>query len=155
MQHALHKGPLSRASFTGASVLELGSGAGLAGFAAAMLGGHVALTDVADVLPLLHDNVALNFSTAAWNAAVTLRGQFGSVVVRELDWTQPQQLAQFQERYDYIIGTDCVYHEALLLDLLRVVLHCSSSRTKGTLSLPVLRFSPEMAISFVPFVQVS
>jgi hypothetical protein len=51
--------------------------------------------------------------------------------VRELDWTKPSQLQQYAQLYDYIVGTDCVYHEALVLDLLRVVLHCCSLKTHG------------------------
>lgn len=145
MQHALHKGPFSRARMAGARVLELGSGAGLAGFAAAMLGAKTTLTDVADVLPLLRENLNLNFESAAWAAAVALRTQFGGAAVAELDWTRPQQLASFPEPYDCVVGTDCVYHEALLLDFLRVVLHCSSLKTKGTLLLLRLKLKFESA----------
>jgi predicted nicotinamide N-methyase len=133
MQHALHKGPFSRALLAGRSMLELGSGAGLAGISAAMHGCHVTLTDVAAVLALLRENVSLNFSSKTWANSVTLREQFGSLAVRELDWTKPEQLEGFGREYDYIVGTDCVYHEHLILDLLRVVLHCSCQRTRGVI----------------------
>lgn len=52
---------MSRRSLSGKRTLELGSGMGLAGMAAAMLGAHVVLTDVGDVLPLLARNVQSNF----------------------------------------------------------------------------------------------
>jgi Lysine methyltransferase len=95
-----------------------------------MLGCATTLTDVADVLSLLRANVAANFSTAAWARAVALRERFSSIDVRELDWTKPEQLAGFGQ-FDYIIGKDCVYHEALAVDLLRVVLHCCGAKTYG------------------------
>lgn len=41
----------------GRQVLELGSGTGIAGIAAALLGAHVVLTDRAGTLPLLQSNV--------------------------------------------------------------------------------------------------
>jgi len=129
-QGALRKGSVSKAALTGAAVLELGSGAGLGGIAAAMLGARVTLTDVADVLPLLRENVAGNFQTAMWAEHVALREQFGSLTVRELDWTKPEQLDGYGT-FDCIIATDCVYHETLALDLLRVVLHCTGAKTQG------------------------
>lgn len=132
-QGALRKGATSKAALTGATVLELGSGAGLAGMAAALLGAHVALTDVADVLPLLRSNVSANFRTAEWAEHVALREQFGSLCVRELDWTKPEQLSGY-DVVDCIIATDCVYHEALAMDLLRVMLHCTGGKTQGACS---------------------
>jgi hypothetical protein len=98
--------------------------------AAAMMGAHVALTDVADVLPLLHENVASNFTTSSWSQHVALRAQFGSIEVCELNWTQPEQLVNFLP-VDFILAADCVYHETLLQDLLRVILHCSNTETSS------------------------
>jgi len=53
----------------GKTCLELGSGMGLSGIAAAMLGCSATLTDVADVLPLLRLNAASNFDNDAWASA--------------------------------------------------------------------------------------
>jgi len=39
---------------------------------------------------------------------VHLKDAFGSLEVRELDWTKPEQLEGFARHYDYVIGTDCV-----------------------------------------------
>lgn len=61
--------------------LELGSGPGLAGMAAALLGWNTTLTDVADVLPLLRENVQLNFSGREWLDSISLRERFGGVQV--------------------------------------------------------------------------
>lgn len=61
--------------------LELGSGPGLAGMAAALLGWHTTLTDVSDVIPLLRKNVQLNFSGREWLDSISLRERFGGAVV--------------------------------------------------------------------------
>lgn len=55
---------------SGKRAIDLGSGMGLAGLAFALLGGHVLLSDVAAVLPLLTRNYENNLSAAA------LRGEF-------------------------------------------------------------------------------
>ena len=130
LQNVHRKGPFGAGTCKGKTMLELGSGVGLAGIAAAMLGCHTTLTDVADVLPLLRKNVAGNFGNAQWAQQVALRERSGSLSVQELDWTKPLQLAAFEE-FDYVIGADCVYHEALVQDLLRVLLHVASCKTHG------------------------
>lgn len=60
------------------SVLELGSGTGVVGIAAACSGAHVVATDRAGVLPLLRGNVQLN--------AAQIQAAGGSVRVMEYDW---------------------------------------------------------------------
>ena len=55
----------------------------------------------------------------------------GCAQVQELDWTVPEQLQNFQKNFDVIIATDCVYHEHLIHDLLRVMLHCADLKTTG------------------------
>jgi predicted nicotinamide N-methyase len=134
-QGSLKKGRFSKAALASSTVLELGSGTGLAGMAAAMMGGLVTLTDVADVLPLLRENVALNYSTSTWAQHVALRAQFGTIDVCELDWTKPMQLSKFSP-VQFILAADCVYHETLLQDLLRVILHCSDTKTSSMPSFP-------------------
>lgn len=49
-----------RHRYTGMTVIELGSGPGLAGLLAAKLGARVVITDKAVVLPLIQDNIRLN-----------------------------------------------------------------------------------------------
>jgi predicted nicotinamide N-methyase len=57
------------------SVLELGSGTGIVGLAAAALGGSVLVTDEKDVVPLLQKNIDLN------------PGLRGPIRAEELDWS--------------------------------------------------------------------
>ena len=52
----------------GKTCLELGSGMGLGGIAAAMLGCHTTLSDVADVVPLLRANAVSNFDNDKWSS---------------------------------------------------------------------------------------
>ena len=54
----------------------------------------------------------------------------GSVAVRELDWLQPAQLAGFAA-CDFVLATDCIYHEDLVQPLLRMVLHLCTPKTTG------------------------
>lgn len=49
-----------RTQLRGVSVLELGSGTGVGGIAAACAGAQVVLTDLQDALPLIRENVELN-----------------------------------------------------------------------------------------------
>jgi predicted nicotinamide N-methyase len=66
------------ALLAGRRVVEVGSGVGLAGIAAAALGAHVTLTDLPTVLPLTRAN-------AAANADVVQRAR-GSLDVQPLPW---------------------------------------------------------------------
>jgi hypothetical protein len=57
LEHAVDS---QRLLLRGARAVDLGSGCGLVGCAAALLGAHVVLTDLPDRLKLLRKNVALN-----------------------------------------------------------------------------------------------
>jgi predicted nicotinamide N-methyase len=50
------------------SIIELGSGPGLAGLLAAKLGGRVVITDKGVVLPLIQENIQLNGLSATSTA---------------------------------------------------------------------------------------
>ncbi len=50
-------------------ILELGSGTGISGLAAAKLGAKsIVLTDIKEILPILEENIRRNFSSSTWNS---------------------------------------------------------------------------------------
>lgn len=77
-------------------VVELGSGTGLVGLVAGLLGANVDVTDQAQLLPLMRKNVALN-------------GLEANVRVTELDWAKP--VPQDMRGPDLLLAADCVYFE--------------------------------------------
>lgn len=100
----------------GKNIIELGSGTGLVGIVCSKIGANVTLTDMKESLPLLQENVELNFKTV---------GQVP--VVQELKWGQYKEYSPCQ--YDYIIGADIVYIEDTFDDLLDTI--CFLSGCKG------------------------
>jgi len=106
----------------GRRVIELGSGSGVAGMAAAALGAHVTLTDLPDALPLLQRNAQLN------EAAINQKQ--GSVRVLPLEWEKPEQLPPDADECDLVLGADLVYQrEGRQLDALCQALHTLFART--------------------------
>ncbi|KAJ6847506.1 uncharacterized protein M6B38_277095 [Iris pallida] len=97
-------------------LLELGSGTGLAGIAAAaLLRADVTLTDLPHVLPNLRSNAESNAPLVA------ARG--GSLRVRQLRWGSPEDEAALggAAAFDAVVAADVVYHEHLFEPLLRTV----------------------------------
>jgi len=103
----------------GAHLLELGSGTGIAGIVAAACGAHVALTDLADTVPLLCANIARN--------EPLLKAGGGSATAVVLDWTSLDALEACQQQlpgtgchsgadmacgYDWGFGADLVFNAA-------------------------------------------
>lgn len=90
-------------------LLELGSGTGLAGIAAAaILGADVTLTDLPHVLDNLRYNADIN--------ADVVKARGGSVSVKKLMWGKDEDLVGLGD-FDLVIGTDVVYYEELFDDL--------------------------------------
>ncbi|XP_017218884.1 uncharacterized protein LOC108196212 [Daucus carota subsp. sativus] len=103
-----HLGPLR--------ILELGSGTGLVGIAAAaILGAHVTVTDLSHVIPNLKFNAEANMN------AVGLNG--GKVEVAALGWGVEKEMEAIKENdeYDVIMGSDVVYHDHLYNPLLQTL----------------------------------
>ncbi|BDA41071.1 probable protein N-lysine methyltransferase METTL21A at C-terminar half [Coccomyxa sp. Obi] len=93
----------------GRQALELGSGTGIVGITAALLGAHVVLTDRADTLPLLQRNVQVHAE------AISRAG--GSADVAELAWGGPIEDA-CRGPFSLIVGADLVYTAADVQPLL-------------------------------------
>ncbi|KAM5576169.1 protein N-lysine methyltransferase METTL21A [Rosa sericea] len=95
-------------------ILELGSGTGLVGIAAAAtLGACVTVTD----LPHVVDNLKFN---AELNAAV-LGGSGGSVSVAALRWGEAEDAEAIGREFDIVLASDVVYHDHLYEPLLKTL----------------------------------
>ncbi|KAH6827276.1 putative methyltransferase family protein [Perilla frutescens var. hirtella] len=95
-------------------ILELGSGTGLVGIAAAaLLGASVTVTDLPHVLPNLQFNVNGNAGI------VEPRG--GEVRVAAVSWGDVQQMEGVGREFDVILGSDVVYHDHLYEPLLQTL----------------------------------
>ncbi|KAL6993587.1 hypothetical protein U1Q18_011700 [Sarracenia purpurea var. burkii] len=95
-------------------ILELGSGTGFVGIAAAAtLGADVTVTDLPHVLPNLQFNAEANSEVLARHG--------GTVEVKPLSWGEADQMEAVGRDYDLILGSDVVYHDHLYDPLLRTL----------------------------------
>jgi len=91
----------------GKRVIELGSGVGLVGLAAALLGAkQVVLTDQKDMIEILRSNTLLNVRSS-------------NVKVRELCWGA--DVRKFLPPYDMIIASDVIYEEHCIESLVKTI----------------------------------
>ncbi|XP_016488404.1 uncharacterized protein LOC107808401 isoform X1 [Nicotiana tabacum] len=116
LEHAVEAG---RIHLQGKKVVELGSGCGLVGCIAALLGAQVILTDLPDRLRLLKKNVEAN-----------LYGDVrGSATVTELTWGDELDHGIKDPLPDYVLGSDVIYSEGAVMDLLATLLDLSGTQT--------------------------
>ncbi|CAN4080068.1 unnamed protein product [Withania somnifera] len=95
-------------------ILELGSGTGVVGIAAAaILGAKVTVTDLPHVLPNIQFNVDAN--------SQVLEQQSGVVDVAALSWGESQHMEAVGTDYDLILGSDVVYHDHLYDPLIKTL----------------------------------
>lgn len=95
-------------------ILEIGSGTGLVGIAAAaILGAHVTLTDLPHVLPNLRFNAEAN--------AGVIAALGGSVDVRQLIWGDEGDQLSVSTEFDAVMASDVVYYEHLIDPLLKTL----------------------------------
>uniref|UniRef100_UPI00398E835D EEF1A lysine methyltransferase 3-like n=1 Tax=Pristiophorus japonicus TaxID=55135 RepID=UPI00398E835D len=104
-------------SFSGKKVIELGSGTGIVGILAILLGGEVTLTDQPIVLNQIEFNIDKNIP-----AAIKQHSK-----VSALRWGENQD--QFPTDYDVILGSDIVYSPQDFPSLLRTLRHLSNANT--------------------------
>lgn len=99
-------------------VIELGSGCGIVGVAAAICGcKEVIMTDLAYALPLMRENVDIN--RVAWKDTDVV------VSCKECDWFQPppvdELLGHYDSKADVLLVADCVWLSSLIAPLLRTL----------------------------------
>ncbi|KAL8044891.1 hypothetical protein ABFX02_08G075900 [Erythranthe guttata] len=124
-RHKLHHHPSNTASPLSSTlssphrrlrILELGSGTGIVGIAAAaLLGAKVTATDLPHALPNLQFNVAAN--------AGIFEPHGGAVEVAALQWGEKKDMEAIggRDQYDLILGSDVVYHDHLYEPLLETL----------------------------------
>ncbi|CAD6271267.1 unnamed protein product [Miscanthus lutarioriparius] len=118
LEHAVDS---QRLLLRGTRAVDLGSGCGLVGCAAALLGAHVVLTDLPDRLKLLRKNVALNVDDPHVP---------GSARVTELVWgDDPHHELLKDPLPDFVLGSDVIYNEEAVDDLLATLNQLSGKHT--------------------------
>ncbi|GAY61752.1 hypothetical protein CUMW_212390 [Citrus unshiu] len=113
LEHAVDSGMLL---LHGKKIVELGSGCGLVGCIAALLGAQVILTDLPDRLRLLKKNIQNNLRHG------DLRG---SAVVTELTWGDDPDQDLIQPLPDYVLGSDVIYSEGAVDSVLEYFLEAA------------------------------
>ncbi|XP_067847943.1 EEF1A lysine methyltransferase 3-like [Heptranchias perlo] len=104
-------------NFTGKKVLELGSGTGIVGILAVLLGGDVTMTDRAYVLKQIEYNVSANIPATSRHRSKT----------RALLWGTDQN--NFPTDFDIILGSDIVYSPSQFPGLIQTLLHICNDKT--------------------------
>jgi predicted nicotinamide N-methyase len=99
-------------------VLELGSGVGVVGMAAAALGADVVMTDLPYVMPQLQNNIGT--TQAAWE---NLGSAGGTMTARSLDWKNWEANPISHAPFDLIVGADIVWLEKLISPLCQLLIH--------------------------------
>lgn len=95
-------------------ILELGSGTGIVGIAAAVtLGAKVTVTDLPHVIPNLQFNVDAN--------ADVLASRGGAVTVAALRWGEDADVEAVGREFDLVLASDVVYYDYLYEPLLKTL----------------------------------
>jgi predicted nicotinamide N-methyase len=114
---------------SGKTVLELGSGCGLAGLALMLRGAHVTFTDLEAVVNML---TIRNVQTMhrLFRSEESIKYPIQEPEIRAIDWTVEAKLEDENPKtYDIILLTDCVFSMDLIDDLIGTILHHSGPKT--------------------------
>ncbi|XP_069773338.1 EEF1A lysine methyltransferase 3-like isoform X2 [Narcine bancroftii] len=106
-----------KVNFAGKKILELGSGTGIVGILAVLLGGDVTLTDRPRVLKQIEYNVAANIPSHSRH-----RAKVGTLV-----WGDDQ--FNYSTDFEVILGSDIVYSPIHFPALVKTLLHFCSVNT--------------------------
>uniref|UniRef100_A0A4W3K1V1 Protein-lysine methyltransferase METTL21B-like n=2 Tax=Callorhinchus milii TaxID=7868 RepID=A0A4W3K1V1_CALMI len=108
--------------FHGKRVIELGSGTGIVGILAVLLGGNVTLTDRPSVLKQMQHNVSVNIPSELAARATISPFSWG---IDERDYPSD---------YDIVLGSDIVYNRSTFPTLLNTLKYLSNAETVTYLS---------------------
>ena len=113
-------------------IIELGSGTGLVGYlvhALALDGCQIDVTDQDVMLPLMRENLLLNFPSTDSNTAPSESGN-GFVRVAELDWATPPPALFTDPAPDVLLLADCVYLESAFQPLVDTLAALATDKTE-------------------------
>ncbi|KNE54609.1 hypothetical protein AMAG_00574 [Allomyces macrogynus ATCC 38327] len=105
-------------------VCEVGAGIGLLALALAALDARVTATDLADVVPILDDNIARNPHLAIGAGGVP------RITAAALDWGDKDAVVPGYP-FDLIVACDCIYSEVSAGDLVECLVRQCSPVTPG------------------------
>jgi predicted nicotinamide N-methyase len=123
----------------GKRLIELGSGCGVLGISAGLLGGEVILTDAKVALTQLSQNVELNLPPL----------EFPNVHVCQLKWGEDVSAALHPHAvpFDFVLASDVVYNEDTVDALLQSFYDLSDAHTEILLG-PLKRWTPSTEIIY-------
>ncbi|KAJ1020691.1 hypothetical protein NDA16_004083 [Ustilago loliicola] len=117
----------------GKAIIELGSGTGLVGYlvhALSLTNTRIYVTDQDAMLPLMRENLLLNFPTSSSNDTSTNTTTNGFITVAELDWSRTPESTFTDPMPDVLLLADCVYLETAFQPLIDTMAALSTSETE-------------------------
>lgn len=123
----------SATTIAGKSVLELGSGTGLAGLSLMILGARVTFTDLPDVVAQFTSiNTSRIYNQLKSMGSGYLRSEIHEPIVRPLDWTWDEDMRSntITDTYDIVLLTDCVFSTKLVPFLIQKIIKASGPKTQ-------------------------